>query len=162
MLPTRWVDELFGRLSLRYGAAFMAQYRDLDHAAVKADWADVLDGFERHPAAIKHALDALPADRPPNALQFREACRRAPTPAAPALPAPDIPKDVAEQVLQSVRRTRDAIRANDGMSPAEKCIRNIERIVAARGGRITGAQKAQLEACRRVVGIPSLREDAAQ
>ena len=66
MLPTRWADELFGRLSLRYGAAFLAQYRDLDLEAVKADWADVLDGFERFPEAIRHALSVLPADRPRN------------------------------------------------------------------------------------------------
>ena len=154
MLPTRWADELFGRLSLRYGAAFLAQYRDLDLDAVKADWADVLDGFERFPEAIKHALTVLPADRPPNALQFRDACRRAPRPAQLALPAPDMPREVAEQVLQSIRSCRDRIAA-DTLTPAERCIRNIERIVRERGGRISGPQKAQLEACRRVVAASS-------
>lgn len=152
MLPRSWVDELFGRLALRYGAAFEAQYRGLDRDAVKADWADVLDGFERFPEAIKHALSVLPVDRPPNALQFRDACRRAPRPAQLALPPPQIPREVAERVLASIRSTRDAIRDSKA-TPAEACIRNIERIVAERGGVMTGAQKAMLESCRMVVGV---------
>lgn len=160
MLPTRWVDELFGRLSLRYGAAFLAQYRDLDIAAVKADWADVLDGFERFPEAIKHALDVLPADRPPNALQFRDACRRAPRAAVAALPAPKLAPEVAEQLLQAVRACRNRIEG-ETLSPAAKCIRNIERIAAKRGGVMTGAQKVQIEACRRVLGTYVAEESEA-
>ncbi len=151
MLPKSWVDELFGRLALRYGAAFEAQYRGLDRDAVKADWADVLDGFERFPEAIKHALSVLPVDKPPNALQFRDACRRAPRPAQLALPPPQMPREVAERVMASLRSTRDAIRARN-TTEAECCIRNIERIVAQRGGAMIGAQKAMLDSCRRVVG----------
>ncbi len=160
MLPKSWVDELFGRLALRYGAAFEAQYRGLDRDAVKADWADVLDGFERFPEAIKHALSVLPVDKPPNALQFRDACRRAPRPAQLALPPPQMSPEVSAKVLQSIRATRDAIRS-DGLTPAEKCIRNIERIVAARGGRISAPQKAMLEACRSVVGRTHAIDDGA-
>jgi hypothetical protein len=87
-LTAAWVDSLFARLTVRYGVAFLRQYQDIDPAAVKADWAEVLDGFDRHPEAIKHALANMPADKPPTVLQFRDAARKAPTPEAPRLPEP--------------------------------------------------------------------------
>ncbi len=71
-LPNGWVDTLFARLSLRYGVAFLRQYGDADPAAVKADWAAALDGLSGD--AIKGGLERLPADKPPNALQFRRLC----------------------------------------------------------------------------------------
>ena len=75
-LSALWVDRLFDRLVLRYGTAFLRQYGDIEPAAVKADWADVLDGTSAE--AIGYALRYLPAERPPNAMQFRDQCRRAP------------------------------------------------------------------------------------
>ena len=77
-LPDAWVESLFARLTIRYGAAFMRQYADLDANAVKADWADVLGGFVNNPAAIKYGLDHLPTDRPINAMQFRAVCNSMP------------------------------------------------------------------------------------
>lgn len=88
-MPLRadWVDALFARLSIRYGVAFSAQYRDLDPAAVKADWAEVLSGLSGE--AIAHGLRCLPEDRPPNAMQFRRLCYIARPPVfGRALPAP--------------------------------------------------------------------------
>ena len=79
-LPLPWVDRIFEKLTLVYGQAFLARWRDLDLDAVKADWAHELDGFERHPKAIAHALQALPPEKPPTVLQFRELARRAPLP----------------------------------------------------------------------------------
>jgi hypothetical protein len=78
-LSPAWVDALFARLSVRYGAAFMRQYADIDIVAVKADWADVLGGFSDKPEAIRYGLDNLPPDKAPNAGQFRLLCNAAPT-----------------------------------------------------------------------------------
>lgn len=77
-MPSSWVDELLGRLSVRYGEAFVRQYTaaNIQPEAVRADWAEVLDGVT--PESIRYALQYLPEDRPPNALQFRALCRQAP------------------------------------------------------------------------------------
>jgi hypothetical protein len=70
-LQASWVDNLFARLTVRYGAAFLRQWPDADLAVVKADWADVLDGCRGE--SIGYALRYLP-NTPPNAL--RAASRR--------------------------------------------------------------------------------------
>jgi hypothetical protein len=102
MLPDSWTDALFARLTVRYGAAFSRQWPDVDIAAVKADWAKVL---ARMPApAIAYALDHLPADKPPNALQFRALCNLWAPGDDKALPAP-IYKPTPEQ-LERLRQAR--------------------------------------------------------
>ena len=88
-LPNSWVNSLFARLAVRYGSAWAAKWEGLDMDAVRADWADELAGYVNCPDAIKHALDHLPHDRPPNVLQFRALCIRRPETLLPALPAPD-------------------------------------------------------------------------
>ena len=45
MLPTKWIDEIFRRLSVRYGREFSLKYENLDPNAVKRDWAEYLGGF---------------------------------------------------------------------------------------------------------------------
>lgn len=137
-LPASWVDHLFGRLQLRYGAAFLRQWPDTDLAALKADWGDVLDGTRGD--AITYALRYLP-ERPPNAMQFRDLCRRAPTPTQQALPPP---KEAADpgRVASIMARLRQADRP--GERPADTCARNILRIAAERGGRVSPAQRDQL------------------
>ena len=139
-LPASWVDHLFGRLSLRYGAAFLRQWPDAPIDTLKADWADVLDGTRGD--SISYALRYLP-NNPPNAMQFRALCRAAPLPDSPALPPPDVRAD-PERVSAIVAR----LKAPDGRNetPAEKCARNILHIVAERGGRVSLAQRHQLEA----------------
>lgn len=140
-LPARWVDHLFGRLTVRYGAAFMRQWPDnTDTAIIRADWADVLDGTSG--TAIEYALRYLP-ERPVNAVQFRDICRRAPQPAQLALPAPT---ELAQphRVAEIMARLRTA--AADRVSPADKCAANILRLVANAGGRASIAQRQQLEA----------------
>ena len=107
-LPLPWVDRIFEKLTLVYGQAFLARWRDLDLDAVKADWAHELDGFERHPKAIAHALQALPPEKPPTVLQFRELARRAPLPELPRLAGPpaDAGRVAAELAkLATVRTT---------------------------------------------------------
>lgn len=75
-LPDAWVNQLFAKLTVRYGAAFMRQYAGLDPDEVKADWADVLGIFAQSKDALRYGLEHIPADKPPNALQFRDLCRR--------------------------------------------------------------------------------------
>lgn len=77
-LPAHWVDQLFRKLSIRYGRQFMARWDGIDEADVKADWADVLGGFTARPDCIAYALENLPVDRPPTATQFRDLCRAKP------------------------------------------------------------------------------------
>lgn len=96
-LPSEWVDELFKRLSVRYGKPFMARWDGVEIAEVKADWAEVLGGFKARPDCIAYALDNLPADRPPTATQFRDLCRSKPETSQALLPAPKPdPQRVAE------------------------------------------------------------------
>jgi len=62
-LNSRFVDEIFARLTVRYGARFAGQWDGIDMALVKADWANELDGMT--PDQIKAALANLPGDFPP-------------------------------------------------------------------------------------------------
>ena len=87
-LPLPWVDRIFEKLTLVYGQQFLSRWRDLDIDAVKFDWANELDGFERHPAAIAFALQHLDPDKPPTVLVFRAIACRAPAAELPALPEP--------------------------------------------------------------------------
>lgn len=144
-LAASWVDHLFAKLGVRYGAAFLRQWPDTDPALVKADWAEVLDGCRGE--SIGYALRYLP-NTPPNALQFRDVCRRAPEPEVPRLPAPQVPPERRAEAMQLIRSALAG--SNRDESPAAKCIRNIERIAKARG-YMTGAQRDQVESCRRVL-----------
>jgi hypothetical protein len=152
-LQASWVDNLFARLTVRYGAAFLRQWPDADLAVVKADWADVLDGCRGE--SIGYALRYLP-NTPPNALQFRDVCRRAPEPELPRLPAPEVPKERRAEAMALIRAALAGSRTDE--STAAKCIRNIERIAAQRG-YMTGAQKQQVEACRRVLRATEAPDD---
>lgn len=153
-LPASWVEEIFTRLTLRYGAAFQRQYADLDLSAVKADWADCLACFTIHPRAIAYALDNLP-DRAPNAGQFKAlglpmlSAERMPPPMA--LEAPPADQNVVASAMVAMR---DSVAPKAGRSLAQECIDNIERLIA-NGLRPTPAHRAMLEACRKVVGEPA-------
>ena len=96
--PSNWLDSLFARLSVRYGAAWMRQWDGVDIAAVKADWAEELSGFEQRPEAIRHAIQHLPIDRPPTVGQFVALCRSAPVMAPPALPAPKLSDEMKARI----------------------------------------------------------------
>jgi len=137
-LLASWVDHLFAKLSVRWGAAFMRQWPDTDPDLVKADWAEVLDGVTG--ASLSYALRYLPA-APCNAVQFRELCRRAPEAAAPALAAPEVKADPerVRSVLAGLARPAGAV------SAAQQCADNILRIVRGRGS-MSFAQRSQLVA----------------
>jgi hypothetical protein len=146
-LPSAWVESLLARLTVRYGAAFMRQYADLDPELVKADWSEVLDGAS--PDSIRYALENLPADKPVNAMQFRDIARRGPSASLPQLPEP--PSDPARVALAMDRLAR-AKREPAQKSLAQTCIDNIELIVANRGGVISSAQVHMVAHCLRMPG----------
>lgn len=100
-LPLEWIDSIFANMTVRYGSAWLAKWNGVDIAAVKADWADVLGGFQANPDAIKHALGSLPDDFPPTATQFRALCVARPEPAGRALPAPKADPAVVRKVMQA-------------------------------------------------------------
>ena len=111
-LPDAWVGEIFRRLVVTYGRSFLGRWEGVDLADVRADWARQLAGLSG--PAVAHALDTLPSDQPPTALQFRDAARRCPEPARLALAAPQagaIPPAVAEEL----RRMRDLRRESDAL-----------------------------------------------
>lgn len=148
LLPESWVDALFAKLSMRYGVAFMRQWPDADPAIIKADWAEVLGGFKQHPECIKHALDNLPTDKPPTALQFRAMCRAAPTDEenVPRLEWSRAP--VHPAVVQKLAEVAQAKKAAQGnMSDAQYCAARIREIAAARGGVLTADQRRVLNCC---------------
>lgn len=139
-LPALWVDHLFAKLSVRYGAAFMRQWPDTDPALVKADWAEVLDGTRGE--SISYALSYLPST-PPNALQFRNLCRSSPREDLVAIEPPTAKPDPAR-----VKAILAGCKAQARPADAEQCARNILRIVADRGGRMSVAQRAQIQAMK--------------
>ena len=100
---------LFARLAVRYGSAWAAKWEGLDMAAVRADWADELAGYAKHPDAIKHALANLPTDRPPNVLQFILLCRNAPEPMPLMLPKPAPTDEEKAKVRSLLQQARERI-----------------------------------------------------
>lgn len=137
------VERLFEKLTVRYGTAFMRQYADLEPAAVKADWAEVLEGFDR--AALSYALRYLPT-QPPNANAFREICRRAPEPERARIAGPTVRADPA-RVRQLIATVTEAKR--DGLTSAERVAARLRQIEAANGGVLSEAQRHVLNACER-------------
>jgi hypothetical protein len=86
-LPDSWVDKIFTRMGITYGAKWARLWEGIDIAAVKADWAEQLGRFDG--GSIFYALRYLPTDNPPTVLQFRDLCRKAPTTTdVPKLEAP--------------------------------------------------------------------------
>jgi hypothetical protein len=90
-LPIEWVEKIFSRLQGVYGNSFTAKYSTGIHDGVdsgienaKRTWCDELAGFKTWPEAIGYALKHLP-EKAPNAIEFREVCRRAPKEQKPAL-----------------------------------------------------------------------------
>ena len=87
-LPLSWVERIFDKLLLVYGRDFTGRWEGLDISTVKTDWSHELSGFEKHPEAIKHALQNLPAAKPPTVYEFRNLCVSAPKTTTFELPAP--------------------------------------------------------------------------
>ena len=141
-LPAAWLDSLFGRLLVRYGASLSRAYEGTDMALVKADWAAVLSSFREHPEAISYALDNLPPTYPPNATEFRDICRRAPSTDLPALPLAAADPAIVAKALAAL----NAPAAERSGSLAQQCIANV---VARHGDNPKNlTARAMLRACQ--------------
>lgn len=83
-LPSQWTDRIFTRLQGIYGQQFTGKFSRMDQGMdigmlnAKEVWAKELGNFATWPEAISYALEHLPPDHAPNALEFRDICRRAP------------------------------------------------------------------------------------
>lgn len=148
--PSSWVDHLFAKFAARYGAAWSRAYQDVDPAAVKADWAEVLDGYEAKHDAIRYGLRYLPVDRPPTATQFREICAKCPSYDIPKLVAPVDPPD-PERVRAAVSSAGAASSERSQYRPGEWCAKQIKRIAMERG-HMSSAQKFQVAAIEKMLG----------
>lgn len=98
-----WIDRIFTKLSLRYGTQFMRKYEGLEIQDVKAEWADELSGFGERADAVRYAFDHLPADQPPNIMQFKALCNSAPRPEQPMLPAPKADQAIAAAAIRAAQ-----------------------------------------------------------
>jgi len=83
-LKTELVERIFARLIGIYGAQFKSKFSQVEAGVdvgleiAKAAWATELGGFGDKLEAIAYALEHLPTEHAPNALEFRDICRRAP------------------------------------------------------------------------------------
>ncbi|HEY4083424.1 MAG TPA: hypothetical protein VGM81_22265 [Burkholderiaceae bacterium] len=105
-LPERWIERIFARLLVRYGAAWLRMWEGVDVDALKADWATHLAGYADKPSVLTHALENLPADKPPTVAQFALLCRSAPQYAIKRLPAPLGDKELGRQIAAGLAHSR--------------------------------------------------------
>lgn len=100
MMQAAWIDAVFARLSLAYGARFLQQYEGLQPEHVKRSWANELAGVNAD--GIAHALNHLHPDLPPNAMQFRYLCQGRPQ-VHKALPAPKANPEIAAKAIEAMK-----------------------------------------------------------
>lgn len=97
-LPLPAVERLFARLTATYGRQFLSLYEGLDNNAIKTSWAHELSGYANRLADVAWALENLP-ERAPNAIEFRNLCRKAPSADVPQLPvAPADPQRIRAEL----------------------------------------------------------------
>jgi hypothetical protein len=119
-----FVEVLFERLTLHYGDAFLARWKGVPLAAVKAHWARELIRYADRSEAIEHALALLDPAEPPTAAQFRDLCSTAPGPvfrAEPELKQAHRAAEVRRKCLRPVmpRIGRDVSWATDMVRRAQ-------------------------------------------
>lgn len=120
-LPLPVIDRLFSRLGVTYGRDFWSKYEGQDANTVKASWSHELSGFESALPAIAWALENMP-DSPPNAIQFRNLCRRAPETEKPRLEAPKADPVIVKMVMDKL--TAAPVRAVGRLDWAKKILAN--------------------------------------
>ena len=133
-IPSAWIDRIFEKLTLVYGAEFLNRWKGVPLEEVKADWARELDGLEKRPEAIKYALEHLPTDKAPTVLQFRELTRRAPEKQAIALPPPEVNPAAVARAIEMANKAFN--------TPVDRLARQREHMaMELRGERISPAQR---------------------
>ena len=96
------IDRLFKRLAATYGARWDVSLGQAPIADVKTVWGHELSAFANSLHRIAWALENLP-ERCPNAIEFRNLCRQAPSPEAPALPMPKANPEIAAKVIDGLK-----------------------------------------------------------
>lgn len=114
---------MFSKLTVRYGRDFLSRYEGQDLNVVKADWAEEMAGLQNRPEAIQYALDH-PTAKPPNVVEFIEACRRAPTKALFAIAPPTANPDVIQRAM---RKAQEAFRHKGDVLDPIRTLRRRER-----------------------------------
>lgn len=126
-LPADVLDQVMRRMSATYGRRFRQQYEGISDSDVRAVWARELAGYEKRPAVFAWAFENMPED-PPNAIAFRNLCRRAPQEtAATALAAPPVDPKRAAEVLAQARAIFATERVCGGLSWAQAIVERKER-----------------------------------
>lgn len=106
-LPLDYVEAIFTKLSLVYGRSFLDRWAGIDMERVKADWGHELAGLERSPKSIAHALQNLPADKPPTVLEFRKIAWSMPAADMPAIEHTPASKRVIDKLLSGLSPITD-------------------------------------------------------
>lgn len=107
MEPSRFVEQVFARMLVRYGAQWIRMWEGVEPEAVKADWAREL--AHATPEGIRYALDHLPPDRPPNVTQFKALMLNRPQKAYAELPRPPATPEEKQRVRDLLARARQAV-----------------------------------------------------
>lgn len=140
-LPIEWVEKIFSKLTVNYGVDFLARYKGIPLADVKADWSEELGGFGGD--RIAFALKNLP-DKPPTATQFRNLCLSAPAIEVPALPEPKADPVRMRQELAKLEPLREVCQ------PADYDCKRWARVILANPG---GRTHMALQMARDALGI---------
>lgn len=138
--PLTLIDQVFGKLTVRYGRDFLSRWEGLDISLVKADWAEELHGLST--ASMLYALEHLDPAKPPTVGQFRDLCLRGPSRDKPEIgwDGAPIPPRVAAEL--------DRAKRPQGADPKDWAHRLCE--IELRGGSLT---KAQRDMHRRARGL---------
>jgi len=110
-LSLKAVDRLFERMALTYGKQFTDMYSNVDPSSVKTLWAYELAAYENSLHRIAWALENLPP-RCPNVIEFKQLCRQAPAPEAPALPEPKADPERLKQELSKLGELKAKLAAD--------------------------------------------------
>lgn len=149
-LPADVVDQLLRRLVATYGRRFWLQYEGAEASDVRAIWSRELAGYTERTEAIAWAFENLPED-PPNAIAFRNLCRRAPAAPTPPLPAPPAdPQRVAAE-LAKLQQLTAGLQPDDGLRWARRLIERHEAGEHVGSAALRDARKAL---ARRNVAAP--------
>ncbi len=131
-LPSQTIDDLFDRLAATYGRQWFLLWDGVEAGAVKALWGHELAAFAgKRERCITWALENLPT-RCPNAIEFKQLCRQAPSPDAPMLP---LPKANPERMRAEFEKLAPTLTAMQSSIEAKDCLAWARAIlVDVRGG----------------------------
>jgi hypothetical protein len=147
-IPSAWVDRIFARLSIRYGAPFLAQWPDAAPDVIKADWAKVLANLSMDD--IAYGLENLPA-APPKAMAFRDLCLSAPRPATKLLPEPKASPELVRRVAKTIADCQESVQeSRRGRTPAQIALANILAI-CQRNRSMSASQRDFVATCAQMV-----------